>query len=244
MEKSLKSIEVCFSPANLKYYNNISEKNIVVIDILRATTAICNAFNNGVKEMIPIAKIEDISIFKQNGYIIAGERDGQKLENADIGNSPFNFTPEIVKDKTIVISTTNGTQAIEYAKESKNIIIGSFINITAVSDWLIKQDENIILLCAGWKNKFNLEDTIYAGAVIEQLMNREKYQINCDSAMASLDLWSIAKENLLQYIEKASHRNRLKKMNLDDIIEFCFTKDICDIVPILKGNKIISATKI
>jgi len=240
-----KTIEVCFTPILYPYKLIKKDFVVIIVDVLRATTTICTAFQNGAKAIIPIANVEDIIKYKNNGFIIAGERDGIKLENADLGNSPFNFTKEIVADKTIVITTTNGTQAIEMAKDADSIVIGSFLNLNAIGNWITEQNKNVIILCAGWKNKFNLEDTLFAGALVEYLSDSLNFNLNlsCDSAVAALDLWTIAKEDLLDYVEKTSHRHRLKRMVLDDVIEYCFTPNVSEVIPAYIDGKLIDISE-
>ena len=240
-----KTIEVCFTPILYPYKLIKKDFVVIIVDVLRATTTICTAFQNGAKAIIPIANVEDINKYKNNGFIIAGERDGIKLENADLGNSPFNFTKEIVADKTIVITTTNGTQAIEMANDSDSIVMGSFLNLNAIGNWITEQNKNVIILCAGWKNKFNLEDTLFAGALVEYLSDSLNFNLNlsCDSAIAALDLWTIAKEDLLDYVEKTSHRHRLKRMVLDDVIEYCFTPNISEVIPAYIDGKLIDISE-
>ncbi|MDD5570678.1 MAG: 2-phosphosulfolactate phosphatase [Bacteroidales bacterium] len=235
-----RTIEVSFTP--LLFHLHKKENSIVVIvDILRATTAICTAFANGVNHIIPVASIEEAKKYKKKGYLVAGERDGVVLDGADFGNSPFNFTKENVNDRIFVITTTNGTQAIEMARDCSKVAIGSFLNISSLCNWLAEKNENIIILCAGWKNRFNLEDTIFAGAMIENLLSNKKInlKLNCDSAMASLDLWNVAKKDLIGYVQKFAHRERLRKLGLDDVIEYCFTKDVTEIIPVLDGDKLV-----
>ena len=230
-------IEVCFSPALYHLYHN-PNANVVVIDIMRATTAICAAFAAGAKKIIPVGTVEEAKKMKEAGYVLAAERDGKVLEFADFGNSPFNFTPENVKGKTIAYSTTNGTQAINMAKDANMLIIGAFTNLSAVTDFLSDQKNDIVFLCAGWKDRFNLEDTICAGAVAEKLIESGKYITICDSTNASIDLWKIAKGDILGYIQKAAHRERLRKMVLDDVVEYCHTPDSVNVLPVYKNGVI------
>jgi 2-phosphosulfolactate phosphatase len=167
-QKKGRQIEVCLSPALLPYYH-FNESIVVVIDIFRATSSICYGFDNGAKQIIPVASVEECKQYKHNGNLFAAERNGEVVEGFDFGNSPFSYTREKVEGKTIVLTTTNGTHAIQQVKDSHRVIIGSFLNKNAVCNWLKEQDQNVLLLCAGWKNKFNLEDTLFAGAVINQL---------------------------------------------------------------------------
>jgi 2-phosphosulfolactate phosphatase len=224
------SIEVCFSPA---MYHCFRDDNaiVVIVDILRATSAICTAFMNGAKKIIPVKSIEEARMYKGKGYLVAAERDGIKCDFADFGNSPYNFTPEIVKDQVIVYSTTNGTQAIHKASNSYKIIVGSFLNLSALVDFLTEQKHPVIIFCAGWKDRFSLEDTLYAGALADRLLQTKQFITNCDSTVASIDLWHIAQKDILSYVEKVAQRHRLKKNHQDDVIEYCFTPDITDVIP-------------
>ncbi|MFZ4413125.1 MAG: 2-phosphosulfolactate phosphatase [Bacteroidales bacterium] len=237
------TIEVCFTP---KLYSEIITKEkfvVVMVDILRASTSICAAFANGVEAIIPVSTLEEAKAYKAKDYLVASEREGLVLDFADFGNSAFNFMTEEVKAKTIVYSTTNGTQAIELAKNAQGLVIGSFSNITAITQWLSLQKTNVVILCAGWKNKFNLEDTIFAGALTEQLLKFQDFKMDCDAAEAALDLWNLAKSNPLAYIQKAAHRSRLKKLNLDDVLEFTFQLDTANVVPMLKEGVLIDVNK-
>jgi 2-phosphosulfolactate phosphatase len=233
-------LEVCFSPALFNRFEN-REAIIVIIDVLRASSAICTAFANGAETLIPVAEIEEAREYKKRGYLVAAERDGFVLEFADFGNSPFNFTREKVSGKTIVYSTTNGTRIIDMASDSYRTVIGAFLNITSLSGWLAGQGRDVVLFCAGWKDKFNLEDAICAGAFAERLMNSSSFSTICDSAHASLDLWAHARRNPVEYIEKAAQRSRLRDKGLDDCIEFCMSTDFTDIIPVIINGELKGA---
>ncbi len=232
------SIEVCFSPALFPLHED-KEAIVVVIDILRATSAIVTAFQNGVERLIPVKTIDEAREYKKRGYVIAAERDGYVLDFADFGNSPFNFTREKIAGKTIVYSTTNGTQAIQMASSCYRVIIGSFLNISVLCDWIAGEQRSVVLLCAGWKNRFSLEDAICAGAMTEKLLAHELFYTNCDAAKAAFDLWSLAKDDLGMYVEKVAQRTRLREKGLDDVIPYCHTPDSCKSVPVLKNGYLI-----
>ncbi len=234
-----KTIEVCFTP---KLFADITTKDdyiVVLADILRATTSICAAFQNGVKEIIPVASLEQAMELKSEGYLVASEQDGKKLDWADFGNSAFNFTPEAIGGKTLVYCTTNGTRAIETARHARKIAMGAFVNITALSEWLVNENKNVVILCSGWKNKFCLEDSLFAGALSEKLLKHPGFETFCDSAHASMDLWNIAKTDLPAYLEKAAHRHRLKKLGLDDVIPYSLTADSTSVIPVFEGGVIL-----
>jgi len=230
-----KKVEVCLSPALYTYFEN-PHAVAVVVDVLRASSAIVTAFMNGAEKIIPVGTLEEAKEMKQKGYMVAAERDGIVRDFADFGNSPFNFTRERVQNNDIVYSTTNGTQAIQLASSSHSVVVGTFLNLQAIIDHLIKMDRDVIILCAGWKNKFNLEDTLFAGAVADKLLQIEGFGTICDSTIAAQDLWIMARNDLLNYIEKAAQRHRLKKNKLDDVIEYCLTQDKTRLIPVLKGN--------
>jgi 2-phosphosulfolactate phosphatase len=234
------NLEVCFSPALFTYFED-REAIIVIIDVLRASSAICTAFANGAETLIPVADAEEAREFKKRGYLVAAERDGFVLDFADFGNSPFNFTKEKVSGKTIVYSTTNGTRIIDMSSVSYQTVIGAFLNITSLTGWLEKQGHDVILFCAGWKDKFNLEDAICAGAIAERLIASSLFSTICDSTHASLDLWAKAKNNPMEYIEKAAQRSRLRDKGLDDCIEFCLSHDFTDIIPVIINGELKGA---
>jgi len=238
-----KVLEVCLSPAMYSKHAD-SEIVVVVIDILRATSAICTALANGAREIIPVDTVEEARKRKSEGSLVAAERDGFVLDFADFGNSPFNFTPERVKNKSIVYSTTNGTGIINMSSECNKVLIGSYLNFSALASWLINQERDVLIFCAGWKERISLEDTVCAGAFATKLINSGEFITRCDSAIASMDLWSMAKDDLNGYIEKAAQRSRLRDKGLDDCIEFCHTFDFTDVIPVLKDGKLIPLSEL
>jgi 2-phosphosulfolactate phosphatase len=233
-----RKLETCFSPA-LYEPDEYSNSIVVIIDILRASSAICTAFANGAVAIIPVADLSEAKDYKARGYLVAAERDGFVLEFADFGNSPFNFTKEKVEGKIIVYSTTNGTGIINLSSSAYMTAVGSFLNIGALTQWLITQERNVLLFCAGWKNRFNIEDSICAGAMAEKLMGCNLYTTICDSTLAAMDLWSLARTDLKGYIEKAAQRTRLRDKKLDDCIEFCLTSDYTDKIPVMKNGVLV-----
>ena len=235
---SIKKLETCFSPALFEAGAH-RDSIVVIIDVLRASSAICTAFANGAESIIPVTEVSLAMDYKSRGYLVAAERDGFVLDFADFGNSPFNFTKEKVEGKTIVYSTTNGTGIINLTGSSFMTVIGSFLNIRALTQWLIKQDRDILLLCAGWKNRFNIEDSVCAGSIAEILMDSNNFTTICDSTFAAIDLWSLASPDLNGYIERAAQRTRLRDKKLDDCIEFCLTPDFTDKIPIMKNGILV-----
>lgn len=235
MDMEKKKIEICFSPLLFEGFRN-PEAVAVICDILRATSAIVTAFHNGVERIIPVGTLEEARDYKERGFMVAAERDGIVRDFADFGNSPFNFTRERVAGRQIVYSTTNGTQAIHVAAECKRVVIGAYLNFSALAGWLAEQDRDAIILCAGWKSKFSLEDTLFAGALAERLLSTGNYRTICDSTHASIDLWEKASGDLNAYIQKVAQRERLRKNKLDDVIEYCHTFDVTESIPVLEGD--------
>ncbi|HXI00593.1 MAG TPA: 2-phosphosulfolactate phosphatase [Sphingobacteriaceae bacterium] len=231
-----KKIEVCFTPALLHLYD-IRDSIVVMIDIFRASSSICYGIDNGAEAIIPVATVEECRSHCNTGFLLAAERNGEVVEGFDFGNSPFAYSKEKVAGKTVVLTTTNGTHAIHKSLDASRIVIGSFLNLTALSDWLKQQDKDILLLCAGWKDKFNLEDTIFAGAVVFQL--RDKHYHLDDAAIASEDMYKMGKDDLNSYLKKTSHSERLKKLGIEEDIRFCLNVDICSTIPVLEGDKLI-----
>ncbi|MPM02048.1 putative 2-phosphosulfolactate phosphatase [bioreactor metagenome] len=236
----MNSIEICFTPALYGHILTEPPFTVAIVDILRATTSICAAFDNQVKEIIPVATTEEALEYKNKGYLIAAERNGIKLDFADFGNSPDNFTKDHVRGRSIVYSTTNGTQTIKRITNGSPVVIASFINLKAAANYIASKNQNLVIVCAGWKNKFNLEDSVFAGALTAELLEMGM-TMNCDSAQAAVDLWSIARHDPVAYIQKAMHRERLKKLNLDSILGYCFTPDQTSVVPVFDGHRIINA---
>ena len=233
-----RKVEVCFSPAIFATQHR-DDQVVVVVDIFRASSAICYAFANGVQEIIPIEDVEEARRYKEDGYLVACERKGIKADFADFDIGPENFTPDVVLGKTLIYSTANGTKTIQKAALCKRVVIGSYLNLTALANWLVRQDSDVIILCSGWKNRFCLEDSVFAGALVEQLLRTDRFTTECDSALASLDLWAMAEKDLLGYIEKASQRGRLRNYKMDSSIKLCHTLDLAKIIPVLKSGKLV-----
>jgi 2-phosphosulfolactate phosphatase len=199
----------------------------------------CTAFEYGVKEIIPVATIEEAIAYQKEGYLVGAERDGEIVEGFNFGNSPFSFMDEKLKGQTIVLTTTNGTKAIAIAKGVNEILIGSFLNLEALAKSLIEDDKDVLVQCAGWKNRFNLEDTIFAGALVQKLQEAENFNNLADSALASSYLYSRAEDDLYDFLSNSSHRRRLKRLNLDDDIRFCLQKSMYNVIPVFRNGVLV-----
>lgn len=232
------TIEVCFTPHSFPLFPH-EERLVVVIDVLRATSCMSAALHYGVGKILPVASITEARDFQSKGFLVAAERQAQKVEGFDLGNSPFEYMKPELKGKVIVFTTTNGTQAIRAARDAYKIAIGSFLNLSALCEWLAQQHKNIILLCAGWKDFFNLEDTLCAGAIATKLETTGLFEISYDSTLAAKYLYEKANGDLYKFMENSSHFNRLSKLNLQEDMKYCLTPDQAPVVPVMEGNYIV-----
>lgn len=235
----MNKVEVCFSP-KLYEHRLIKENFIAVVaDIFRATTTICAALDFGIAKVIPVAGLEAAREMKEKGYLVACERDGQLLDFADIGNSPSDFLKPELRGKEIVFSTTNGTKAINMAAaEATKTLVGAFMNVKAIAQFIIKENRNAVILCASWKNLFNLEDTLFAGALADELLSGG-FETECDSVKAAIDLWQMARLDLPTYLRKSSHRNRLNHLLSEDDYLLSLKVDSSRIVPEFRNGELI-----
>ena len=213
---------------------------VVAIDVLRATSTICTAFQNGARRLIPIDNIEEARKYKSEGFIVGAERGGEIVEGFDIGNSPFSFMGKEIEGKTVVFTTSNGTRAIAAARKAYKVVIASFLNFDAICNWLTRQNRDVILLCAGWKDKFNLEDTLLAGAITTELLQTHKNADINDSAIAAQHLYSLAKDDMYTFLGGSSHRKRLRRLDLEKDIKYCLTPNQTDVIPILTGDYLVN----
>ncbi|MEM7039554.1 MAG: 2-phosphosulfolactate phosphatase, partial [Bacteroidota bacterium] len=242
---SKKWVGVCMTPALIDQFD-IHEAIVVVIDVLRATTTMCTAFDHGVKAMIPVLTVEEGREMQKKGYLVAGERNGEKIEEFDFGNSPFSFMSPRIKDREIVITTTNGTKALRAAVErnAKEVVIGSFANASKLAEYLIQRNENVVFLCAGWKDRPNLEDTAFAGAMVRKLcmpLPRGGYfRILEDTALISEALYRMANWRKRYYLRFSSHFARLfYKLQIQKDVKYAMRRDTHAVIPRLIGDHLV-----
>lgn len=236
----MKTLEVVYTPALLPLYQ-VQGKTVVVIDILRATSTMCVAFKTGIQKILPVATPEECLLFKDFDFLCAAERNAVKLPGFDMGNSPFEFMNPLLKDRNLAFTTTNGTKAIKQSKElgAAQIAIGSFLNIDVLSQWLTQQPHDVILLCAGWKDKVNLEDTLFAGALVNGLQNH--FSVSCDSALMASHLYQTMQNDLVGFVRQSSHAQRFKALHAaEDDVQFCLQFNTAPVLPIMQGEYIIN----
>jgi 2-phosphosulfolactate phosphatase len=232
----MRTIDVCLSPDMMHLYK-VPQHSVVVVDILRATSCMTTAFAYGIESIYPFAHLEDCLAMKSQGYFTAGERDGKKVDGFDLGNSPFEYQDSKLKGQKIAFTTTNGTQAIVKSLGAKEIIIGSFLNLSMVVSHLQKSENDVLVVCAGWKGKVNLEDTLFAGALVEKL--KGSVVAACDAPLAAQHLYNQAKTNMVAFLSNSSHVQRLAKLNIHRDIKFCLTPDQYNVLPVINETGIL-----
>lgn len=235
-------LQTCLSPA-LLHTIDVKQSIVVIIDVLRATSTIATAIKNGAKSVIPVNSVADcIKLGNQLEVITAGERDGKIAEGLAYGNTPFQYTEKFIKGKTLVLTTTNGTRLLHMAlaENAKEIIIGAFVNLSSVCEYLIAQKQNVILACAAWKDRVNLEDTLFAGAVISRI--KEHFTIDCDSSQIAETLYDNAGDDVFGFMQmkNASHVKRLLSFGLKEDIIYCLTEDVANILVIYKDGRLVA----
>jgi 2-phosphosulfolactate phosphatase len=238
MNNTLPTIEVCLTPELIDQHD-LTGKIAVVVDIFRATSCMITGLAEGVKAIYPVSSVEACLALGADGMVTAGERGGKKIAEFDIGNSPFQYQDGKVTGKNVAITTTNGTLAIEKSKSASQILVGAFLNLSATASYLTDQNQSIVIHCAGWKGTPNLEDTLYAGALLAPL-NNAGFQIMGDSAELSLDFYLHNKTDLLSAAKKSDHAHRLSGFGATEDAGFCLQLDHYDgIVGKLEGDKIV-----
>lgn len=229
-------VDVALLPINLEQVD-ITDKICIILDVFRATTSIVTAMSNGCKNIFPVSSLDIAkALGKQiSPVLFAGERQSVKIAGFDFGNSPLEFTPEAVRDKSIIMTTSNGTIAIEATKTAKTSLIGSFINAKAVCQQAVSWRKDIIIVCAGTDRQFSLEDAVCAGALVDNLSDTH---MRSDSAIAAYLMYKSASENLKEFVSQSKNGKRLLELGYLDDLNYCLQKDLCDVVPVYRAGKI------
>lgn len=214
---------------------NLRGKTAVIIDILRATSSIVTAIHNGAKKIIPVEDMSDaVKIARTmdaNDYLLCGEKDGVKIEGYHLGNSPQEYTREAIADQTLIFNTTNGTKAIKKAALANRIYIGAFLNQQAVIDALKEHDDEVVLICSGWRGRVSLEDTLFAGSLLYQLFDKKLPESTKDGAKMAFSLYEKFGSQLEETIQKSDHAYRLKNLVPEGDISFCCQINKFDVLP-------------
>ena len=232
-------IEIVLSPAMLNCYS-VEAKIVVVIDIIRASTTVCAALADGVAHMLPLPTKDECLLKKESGYLLMGEKDGEVLEGFDMGNSPRSFAGGAFRGEKIAFSTTNGTQALLKASENGGIVaLGSFLNISAMLHWLGKQQQNVLMLCAGWHHKINVEDTLFAGSLGHMLRLNYGFEYQNDGALLAQCFYEQHGDRMFEAIMESNQRERILTFGLEEDTHFSLTHDYTEVIPMLSHKMLI-----
>ena len=236
-------LNVLFSPVNADelYFAN---KTTVIIDVLRASSTIINALSNGAKEVIPVATVE-FAVKVSGGMfggqtLLGGERNTKKIEGFALGNSPSEYSKEVVEDKFIVFFSTNGSKAIVKAKFSENLVVCSFNNLSSVAKHLIQLKKDVEILCAGNNNNFSLEDSVCAGKLIEEINKKKKNIEVSDSSAAAFTLYERFGNDILEMLKNTEQGKKLIENDFEKDLEFCSDLNINSVIPYFDGIKLKS----
>lgn len=213
-------------------------KVVVVVDVLRATSSMVTAFAHGIEKIIPVSSLEDCQSLRQDGFLTAAEREGRKAEGFDLGNSPFSYMEPQIRGKTLVMTTTNGTHAIRLSMAADQVLAGAFLNLRSVAAFVEAAQKDVLVVCAGWKGNFNLEDTLFAGGLADRLEG--SFGFANDAALAALHLYRLARTDMGSFLSASSHVQRLKNLDIIKDIEFCLQEDRYDVVPVLTGECLVA----
>jgi 2-phosphosulfolactate phosphatase len=244
----MKTLDVLFTPADFAALKqrNLADTVCVVFDIFRATSSIVAALGNGAAAVVPVGEISDALALRQRdpGVLLAGEREGVRIRAAltggtdfDLGNSPREFVRDKVAGKTIVMTTTNGTRALQASAHARRVWIGSFLNLRATVDAIRREKpENLVLICSGTFDQAAYEDVLGAGAFCEAL-GPEAEAVGSDSAAMSRRLFQAARADLLKAASQSRNGRRLlEKPELRDDVAFCLQPDVFDFVASLQAD--------
>jgi len=245
------NLEVLLTPAEFASLEkrDLSQTVCVVLDILRATTTMLTALANGAKEIIPVGEIaEALALREQHPKVLlAGEREGRRIRanltggiDFDFGNSPREFSPEKVKGKTIVMTTTNGTRALRASSQAQQVMIAAFLNLRAVADWIERhRPAQLLLICSGTFNLAAYEDILAAGALCELIWaNYAGGQIS-DSAQIARQIYRLQQHDLLAAVASARNGRRLlAQPDLADDVRLCVQRDTLNFVAALRHGAI------
>jgi len=233
------ALHTVLSPRLLDLYD-ISNAVVVIIDVFRATSTIATALYNGATRVIPVDSVDQcIRIGNDTGGITAGERDGKVIPGLSYGNSPAEYPRSFIENKTLVLTTTNGTRLLHQSLQNgaADVITGSFPNLSAVCNYLVQQDLPVFLGCSAWKDRVNVEDALFAGAVIHRI--KEKFTIHCDSSMMAEQLYLQHKDDLPSFVRQTTHWHRLSAYGLEKDLLYCISTDVANILPRYKNGELL-----
>lgn len=220
--------------------DEVKNKTVIVIDVLRAGSSILTALNNGAKGIIPVSDMAEASDMAQNldsaSYLLCGEKNGIKIDGYHLGNSPFEYEEKIVKGKTLIMKTTNGTKAIDRCSGAERVLIGSFLNLSKVADEVSSDENELVIICSGWKQRLSLEDMLCAGAILHRLNGNKIPADAPDGAKVAYSLYEKYASSILSAIRRSNHAARLVSLGFEEDIDYCCEIDTIPILPEMKDG--------
>ena len=237
--KSKRNIDICLTPSLVELFD-LSAKKVVVIDVFRATSAMCVFLHNGGDRVIPVSTIEEAKKYThktKQSYLVAAERNGSIVPGFDLGNSPLLYHDKKFNDVSLVITTTNGTLAINKSRKSGGgMLLASFLNMNAVAEHIVSHDElDVLIVCSGWKGRCCIEDVLLAGLLSQVLLKNNRFQSSSDAVLLAQNMYSLAQHNVFRFLENSSYR---KRMNLDKDVKYCLQTNIMNTVPIWQADEL------
>ena len=222
---------------------SLRDKTVVVIDVLRASTTIATALRNGAKEIIPVTTVE--RAVKISGHLfgdvilLGGERNGKMIQGFNLGNSPADYSEEKVKGKSIIFSSSNGSQAIERARYAQVLFVCGFVNISRVAHTLGELRNDFIVVCAGDSGGFSVEDSVCAGMLLHRIGKQDGVELTLsDAAAAAIVLYKAHSRNILKMIRNSQHGKYLAEIGFGEDLKTCANVDSIPILPQMAGNVI------
>lgn len=226
---------------------DVKGRTVIVIDVLRASSTIATALQNGARAVVPVPDMAEAGKIASNmdpeSYLLGGERGGDRIEGYHKGNSPLEYTPEVVEDRTIIFNTTNGTAAITQARSAEHLVIGSFLNASRVVEFALSSQLDIAIICAGWRNRVSLEDTLCAGMLLYRLWDGAEPGLVSDTAHIAFTQYEHDRDDLQRSLRRCNHAQWLASKGYEDDVEYCFQIDALPVLPYYEENRLILRTE-
>lgn len=222
---------------------DVRGRTVIVIDVLRASTTIVTALSHGARSVIPVGDMEEagkmVANLDPSSYRLGGERDGVPIQGYHFGNSPREYTPQSIGDRTLILLTTNGSGAIVRCSEAAEVLVGGFVNATAVAGRALRAGRDVVIVCAGWRNRISLEDTLCAGLLLELIWQGNRSESMTDSAYIAWTLYQADRQDLLRPVSRCNHAKRLQKLGYADDIPICVVVDSIPLVPVYRDSQLV-----
>jgi 2-phosphosulfolactate phosphatase len=219
----------------------LREKTVVMIDVLRSSTTITTALAHGARQVIPATSVE--SAVKISGnlfgdvFLLGGERNGRMIQGFSLGNSPLEYTEERVRGKSIIFSSSNGTQALAKGRHARTLLVCGFINVSAVADVLQRIGGDLTILCAGNEGSIALEDAVCAGLLMHRVAGWTADTPGLpDGASVALSLHKAYGKSPLKMLQASEHGRHLVGLGFGDDLRICAGVDSCSVVPSFEGG--------